>query len=104
MPTRFSISATCAFSCANWALRCVYCLLRLIADAEVEVDVEDRWELAEGVVVGLVEEARLEEGAVDIFERVVRSLGFRSRNVVGKRGECQFARNGRIEDGSKHAK
>ena len=51
MPTRFSVSARCAFNCANCACRWVYCLLRLIVEAEIEVEegwereeVEGRWE------------------------------------------------------------
>ena len=38
MPTRFSMSARCAFNCANCACRCVYCLLRLMVEAEAEVE------------------------------------------------------------------
>ncbi len=41
MPTRFSVSARWAFSCASCACRWVYCLLRLIVDAEAEA--EDGW-------------------------------------------------------------
>ena len=50
MPTRFSVSAKCAFNCANCACRWVYCLLRLTVEAEVDVEegwareVEGRWE------------------------------------------------------------
>ena len=53
IPTRFSISARCAFNCANCACRCVYCLLRLIVEAEAEVkgwgrdDVEGWWDEAD---------------------------------------------------------
>ena len=53
MPTRFSISARCAFNCASCACKWVYCLLRLIVEAEAEVEgwereeVEGRWDEAD---------------------------------------------------------
>ena len=44
IPTKFSISAICAFSCASCACRCVYCLLRLRVEEErVDWD-EGGWE------------------------------------------------------------
>ena len=42
MATRFSVSARCAFNCASCACRWAYCLLRLIVEAEAEV--EEGWE------------------------------------------------------------
>ena len=70
MPTRFSVSARCAFSCASWACRWVYCLLRLIVAAEAGVDgwaredVEGRWDEADicGGLMGEGEEVFVGRG------------------------------------------
>ena len=67
MPTRFSISARCAFNWASCACRWVYCLLRLIVEAEADVDVDvemeaeaEEWERVD--VEGGWDEADILEG------------------------------------------
>lgn len=82
MPTRFSVSARCAFSCANCACRWVYCLLRLIVEAEAEVegwareDVEGRWDEADILVGCWIREGQM-------VENVRLSLAKKKRTVTG---------------------
>ena len=48
----------------------MYCLLRLIVEADVEVEVEMRWDVDDGVMVGLVEDARFDDGATDMLDGI----------------------------------